>query len=201
MPVAELLNEKKVLLFILLVFPGLVSMVVYRLLLPAKAIEWKNAIVEGLFYSIVNFGLCSPLLVLIDLWRVEHPVYAALLLPIVMLIAPIGWPILLVRLLRWKWLVRRLQLPFPTGWDFFFHQKNECFVLLRLRNGDRIGGFFGAGSYAGSFPNHGDIYVRNVYKVTEEGVFLDPVPLSLGFWIRKSEYSVIEFFEVPPPAG
>jgi len=192
-----LLEQQKLFLFIVLVFPGLVSMVVYRLLLPAAPIEWTSGLIQGLFYSIGNFAICSPVLVIFDLLRASHPIIASLLVPLVLLVGPILWPVVLVWLLQADWVARRLQLPFPTGWDFFFHQRVPCFVLITLKDGRKIGGFFDPRSYAGSFPNHGDIYVRHVYKVDVNGEFAGPVKGSLGFWIRKDEYSLIEFFEVP----
>jgi len=33
--------------------------------------------------------------------------------------------------------------------------------------------------------------------VDVNGLFEGPVEDSLGFWVRKNEYSLIEFFEVP----
>lgn len=192
-----LLEEKKLFLFVLLVFPGLVSMVVYRLVLPARPIEWKGAFVQGLFYSIVNFALCSWLLALIDIYGHRYPLSASLAFTVVILVGPILWPILLVRVLGNPWVASRLQLPFPTGWDFFFHQRNPCFVLITLKGGGRVGGFFGPGSYAGSFPDHGDIYLQAVYELTDQGKFGKPVESSRGLWIRKEEYSVVEFFKVP----
>ena len=48
-------------LLLFLVFPGLVSMQVYRMIMPAHRIEWKGAILEGLFYGVVNLVLLSPL--------------------------------------------------------------------------------------------------------------------------------------------
>lgn len=192
-----LLDNQKLFLFVMLVFPGLVSMVVYRLVLPAAPIEWKHGIIQGLFYSVVNYALCSWLLVLIDFWRHSRPLIAAFLFTVVVLVAPIVWPLVARKLLRSQWIAARLQLPFPTGWDFFFDRRIPCFVLITLKNGGMIGGFFGPGSYAGSFPNHGDIYVRHVYKINENGGFLDPVEDSLGLWVQKDEYSLIEFFAVP----
>ncbi len=34
-------------LFLLVVFPGLVSTAIYRLLMPARALEWGNALLQG----------------------------------------------------------------------------------------------------------------------------------------------------------
>lgn len=52
-------------LFMLAVLPGLVSTAVYRLIMPARAVEWGDAVVQGLFYSTVNLVLGAPWLYLI----------------------------------------------------------------------------------------------------------------------------------------
>ena len=49
-------------LFLLVVFPGLVSTTIYRLIMPARALDWANALLQGLFYSAVNFVLGLPFL-------------------------------------------------------------------------------------------------------------------------------------------
>jgi len=50
----NLLSFDKLTYFVVLVFPGLLSIQVYRLLMPAKPIDWSNALLEGLFYSLTN---------------------------------------------------------------------------------------------------------------------------------------------------
>src|ERR1043165_942337 len=52
-------------LFVLLVFPGMVAMRTYRLLMPARQVEWKDSIVEALFFSVLNFAIFFPLIPLI----------------------------------------------------------------------------------------------------------------------------------------
>jgi hypothetical protein len=47
-------NFDQFILFILLIFPGFISMHIYRLLMPAKDIDWKNSIFEALFYDLVD---------------------------------------------------------------------------------------------------------------------------------------------------
>ncbi len=83
-------------LFVVLVFPGLVSMHVYRILMPARDIEWKNSLIEGLFYSTVNFGLFLPLLLLFhrEGFVDQHPLFYTVGMMFVILVGPIMWPYL-----------------------------------------------------------------------------------------------------------
>ena len=92
----------------------------------------------------------------------------------------------------------KLQLPFPTAWDFFFDQRKDTFVLIHLQNGNKIGGYYGENSYATSYTHEGDIFIEKAIKVDQNGVFLKVVEDSCGILIRKDEYNLIEFFNTKP---
>lgn len=184
--------------FILFVVPGLVSMSTYRLLMPARAIEWSNGLLQGLFYSSLNFVLLAPLIAhLADPgFPRSHPWLFWVGLVLVLLAFPASWPVLLRRVFRWNWVTSRIHIPYPTAWDYLFDMKEPVFVLVHLNKGGLVGGYWGRNSYAGSFPNHGDIYLEAVYKVTERGGFGDPIKNTRGILLRRDEYSYIELFEV-----
>ncbi len=187
--------------FLLLVFPGLVSTTIYRLIMPSRALDWGNALVQGLFYSAINFVLGLPFLfwLVVGYDPLSHPVRYSLAAILLLLITPIASPLVLVALFKSKWLARRIQIPYPTAWDFFFDQREPGFVLIHLANEKLLGGYWGANSYAGSYPNDGDIYLEAVYSVDEAGQFSEPVPNTSGVLLRKEQYSYIELFSVPEP--
>ncbi len=60
-----------------------------------------------------------------------------------------------------------------------------------------IGGFFGEGSYATAYPDEGNIYLKAVYNMNNDGTFSDPVELTKGLLITKDQYTYIEFFDIP----
>ena len=183
-------------LFVLLVFPGLVSMHVYRILMPARDIDWKNAVIEALFYSTLNFGLFLPLLILIhrDAFDTNHPmIYIAGML-LVVLVGPIFWPYIWCKLIRSKKLVNKFQLPYPTAWDYFFDKREPAFVLVHLKKGKKIGGYYGPNSYATSYPRDGDIFLESVIKVDDDGKFLYIIDDTKGMFVRKDDYQLVEFF-------
>ncbi len=186
-------------LIVLAVFPGLVSLQMYRLLMPARPLEWKDALLQGLFYSIINFVLLAPLVVFLgDLSHLDrHPLTYWSALGGVLLVGPILWPFLLRLLFRWKWLQSRIHLPYPTAWDYFFESRDPAFLLIRLKDGKSLGGYWGPGSFAGSFPNDGDIYLEAVYSLKEDGTFGAPIDGTRGALIRKDQYTCIELFGVP----
>ena len=193
------LNATSLGLFALAVFPGLMSTAVYRLVMPARAVEWGNAVVQGVFYSTVNFALGLPFLYLLvfgyDPLREPLRYTAAAIL--LLLVLPILWPLLLVRIFKSKKLARKIQIPYPTAWDYLFDRREPLFLLVHLNSGALIGGYYGGNSYAGSFPNDGDIYIEAVYGTDEHGKFGRSIPDTRGVLLRKEQYSFIEFFSVP----
>jgi len=188
-----------IVLFILFVFPGLISMHIYRLLLPAKDIDWKTVVVQASFYSSLNFALSLPILVLIHRanFPTTHPITYVVLLMAVLLVFPVLLPIIWSMLLNWNWLMNKLQHPFQTAWDYFFNLRKSVFVLIHLKDGTMVGGYYGPNSYATSFPNEGDIFLEAVFQVDDKGEFGDKIEETGGILIKKSDYTFIEFFNVP----
>jgi hypothetical protein len=187
---------------ILAVFPGLVATQVYRLLMPARPLEWKDALLQGVFYSIVNFTLLLPVVLFVINTdnQASHPVWYWGALLLVLLVGPIAWPFVLRRAFRWKWLRTRVHLPYPTTWDYFFDSREPAFLLIRLSDGKSLGGYWGPNSYAGSFPNDGDIYLEAVYLVNSDGTFGKPFEGTKGALLRRDQYICIELFSVPETA-
>ncbi len=187
----------KFVLFIILVLPGLISMHIYRLFIPAKDIDWKNSIFEALFYSSINFGLLLPLIIPIHKkgFSTSHPFIYIMGMVVIIFVGPIIWPYIWTKLLKSKFLKARFQLPFPTAWDFFFSKRKSAFVLIHLTNGNKIGGYYGPNSYATSYPREGDIFIEKSIRVDQNGRFLEVISDSCGFLIRKNEYELIEFFK------
>lgn len=107
------------------------------------------------------------------------------------------WPFALVALFKSDQIARRIQIPYPTAWDFFFDRRESSFFLVHLNNGALLGGYYGSDSYAGSYPNDGDIDLEAVYDVDEAGHFGEPVVNTRGVLLRKEQYSYIELFSIP----
>jgi hypothetical protein len=194
------LDVTTVALFMLVVFPGLISINVYRLVMPARPLDWTNALLQGLFYSGTNFVLGLPILYLLVFGAnpVEHPARYFIAAVLVLLVTPVLWPVLVVAALRSKRFLRRVQVAYPTAWDFFFDSHEPVFVLVHLNNGALLAGYCGAASYAGSSPSDGDIYLEAVYRTTSSGGIGEPMPNSRGVLLYRSQYSYVELIAVPP---
>jgi hypothetical protein len=142
--------------------------------------------------SLSAYRFCSDWSLGTIRFYIQSDTAAAILL---LFVTPVAWPIILVAVFKSKrW--ARLQIPYPTAWDAFFAQREPTFVLVHLNDGNLLGGYWGAHSFAGSFPNDGDIYLEGVYAVDALGRFRKPIADTRGALLRKEQYSYVELFAV-----
>ena len=101
-----------------------------------------------------------------------------------------------------RWLLRHCGLHLPhvleSAWDWKFLNFPESLMTLTLRDGSRISGWCGAGSFIGSDPKDRDIYLVQVYDVDEAGNWAIRTP-GKGVYIAGGEVRIIEF--IPISAG
>ena len=192
-------------LFIAVSLPGLVSMHVYRLLFAHHDIDWKTAFQESIFWGSLNLAVMGTPAYFVLTCLHGTPIWLQWLtfavgIPLFVLVVPTLLPFLWREILKWKIMqFVVINRPCPTAWDHFFGvlRKGKCHVLVHLKNGEKIAGFYGSDSYATSFPRNGDLYLEQTIKVDSEGVFLGYVDNTLGLIISRDEYSYIELFAVP----
>jgi hypothetical protein len=186
-------------LFIIFVFPGLLSLKVYGLIIASDKQNWSNAILEGLFFSILNFVLLSPVIYYLSKAK-EFFWYHYLLVILTLVIAPVIWPCIYKKITSYKRFKKYFLLPHITSFDYYFDRKEPVFVRLRLKNGEVIGGYFGNKSYASGYPTEGDLYLEAVYSISEDDdKFLEPIEGTDGLLITKDEYCYMELLSVPKP--
>jgi hypothetical protein len=194
-------------LFIAVSLPGLVSMHVYRLVFAHHDLDWKTAFQESVFWGLLNLAIFAvfaiPVYGVLTCFS-GMPTYLmwivlTLAIPFFIFVLPALLPLLWNRILMWDIVRSVVNFPCPTAWDWFFGvlRKEKCFVLVHLKNGEKIAGYYGSDSYATSFPRNGDIYLEKTVKVDNEGNFLDFVDNTLGLIVTRDEYSYVELFEVP----
>ncbi len=180
-----------------LVWPGLVSIHVYRLLIPSARLDWAQGILQGFFFTVIDYVLGLPLLLfLLRTDNLEHhPIVYWTSLILLWLVGPVVLPVF------WKWirgkrfLGRYLQQPYITPWDFYFDRRQPVFMLIHLNNGHLLAGYWGPGSYASGYPEQGDLYLSAVYSVDTKGQIGKPIPSTQGLLITKDQYTYIELFE------
>lgn len=98
-----------------------------------------------------------------------------------------------------RWLLRHCGLHLPhaldSAWDWKFQNFPASRVTLTLKDGSRIHGWCGAGSFIGSDPKDRNIYLVQVYDVDDQGNWTMKIP-GKGVYITGGEVRIIEF--LPP---
>jgi hypothetical protein len=84
----------------------------------------------------------------------------------------------------------------PKSWDYHFAKEEPYWILITLKNGNRTGGFFGAHSFASSFPAEEDLYIEELWVIDDEGRFKQQIENSGGCLIRRNDINLIEFFKL-----
>jgi hypothetical protein len=127
---------------------------------------------------------------LFNILKQVHPVFAY---GVVFIVLPILWPVLFYNLAKIPFFRTRLT---PTAWDHFFNLKEDCFILLHLKNGLMLGGLYTAKSFASSYPEKEDLYLSELWKLDENGAFREPIENSGGLLISFEEVNFIEIFKL-----
>ena len=191
--------------FIVAVFvPGFVFDAVISRFIPRHANPMRELVLLRLLTaSAFNYAVCSPLIYLLATGSLLSwsPIGQAIAwLAIICLV-----PLLLALITAWAsqqgllaWFANRASLrsinPVPTGWDWIFSRTERCYVLVTLRDGRQIAGFFGKQSMASSDRERKDLYLERAFVMPTEGPWQE-VENSKGVYIDGSQISSIEFRE------
>lgn len=121
---------------------------------------------------------------------------------LITIIAPVTIGFLLGLEAQNKWIYNRLRKfnfniihPTETSWDYKFNKVAEGYgehVIITLKNGKRVAGFFDENSFASSDLNKRDLYIANTYKIdkdTKKWTLLDRT----GVLIDMEQISKVEF--------
>jgi vacuolar-type H+-ATPase subunit I/STV1 len=189
----EIFDINRIQLILIFIIPGFVSYKVWSLLIPSKDIAIKDYIIEIICYSFINFAL---LFWLINIAENIQGLLQSLLYLIILFIAPIIWPLIWIKIVKSKRLKGKIVYPTPKAWDFFFGLGKPCFMLIHLHTGKMIGGLYYLDSYSSSYPQQKDLYLKEVWNITEKGEFLNKIEATEGLLIS---YDVIEYIELFNP--
>lgn len=115
--------------------------------------------------------------------------------PLIMLsffIAPIVWPFLLVWILTAMEHARWIQPRARTSWDHFVGNLREgCFIIVHLSDGSFIGGRFGQQCHAGGYPEHGHLFIEEIWDTDADGQFTGIAYEGQGIILRPFDYKFI----------
>lgn len=184
------------------IVPGFISDSVLASIVPRRA-EGKDTLFLRYFtLSCLNYALWVWLIYLLP--RLEffniHPLFSALSWLIIIFVSPLILGLILGKQSRKGWvsgLLNQIGInpihPIPTAWDFSFYDTHSLWVLVTLKDGSQVGGFFGVDSFASSDQNERDLYIQKIYRVMDEGPWQE-IPNNKGILIKGNEIRNIEFW-------
>ncbi|ALK07873.1 DUF6338 family protein [Blastochloris viridis] len=190
----DLLKEfdtyRAIALFALLALPGFISIQVWRLLVPATERNLKDIIPEALAFGLLNAAVGAPPVLLFAATPGQAYGFAFLVLVVLPTLWPFAVRSALERLERANLILNRAR----TGWDAAFLRREPYFVIVHLKDGRRIGGYYGTDSYAGLHPCSGHLYLEQTWTLDASGRFVTPVADSRGLVLRPDDYHFVELF-------
>jgi len=180
--------------FILFVLPGFISLKVWTQIVPSPERPLKDVIGEVIAFGILNSAIVAPLLLF---WRPSETQTLYISLVVGLVILPAVWPFLLagtVRILQ-RWNI--ILIPERGASDYVFSLGEPFFIIVHLKDGRRIGGYYGDNSFAGLFPDSGHLYLEEVWNLDHTGTFIDAVPDTKGIVLKPDDYAFLELKSVP----
>lgn len=189
-------DESKILLFIAFVVPGFIAIKAYELLVPSRYIDSSRQIVDAVSYSCINYAI-----LLWPIYFVESriafdkaPSLYILFWSFVLFVAPIVWVVAWRFLRQWSLFQSFIPHPVQKPWDFVFGKRRCYWVVVTLKDGEKIAGKFGTGSFASSAPAEEQIYLEEEWILNQDGGFERPADQSAGIIILSSEIRSVEFY-------
>jgi len=189
-------EQDKLFLFIAFVIPGFVSLKAYELLFPSQKIESGKQIVDAITYSCVNYGLLFWLILYVEQikLRESHSFIYFIFYIFVLFVAPIVWVLLLKKIRSTETFQKNAPHPIQKPWDYVFGKRMPYWVIVTLKNGNKIAGSYDTKSFASSAPAGEQLYLEEAWVLNEDEGFERPRERSKGIIILSSEMVSIEFF-------
>jgi hypothetical protein len=196
-------NWDGLLRLVLLILPGIVFFETFKRFVE-RPFPGKEVYIAKVLYASMLFFLANS--VLLYLWSRTPDGYRFAIpdpiqLPLQAIAIPFVAAIVLAALDQRRWFVRLAAWmgvaavdPSPGGWDLFFGKRESAFVIIGLKDGSKVFGYFGSNSMASTDATSRDIYLERVYRLPDNPS--DPwieVPGSKGILILQSEMQYMEF--------
>lgn len=86
--------------------------------------------------------------------------------------------------------------PTPTAWDKAFQARGPCFIRVLNKDGRWIGGYYGPGSYATSYPEDPEVFLEQAFEISDDGTFGEVVHGTSGVLINCREIQLLQVVEL-----
>lgn len=176
---------------VLFALPGFISLQIWALIVPSSERSFADVLPEAIGFGVLNAMVAGPLVVAIapaNPWAL----YALLLVTLVGF--PAVWPFVVKAALQRLYRLGVILNPARNGWDAAFLSREPYFVIVHLKDGRRIAGYYGYNSYAGVYPASGHLYLESIWTLDENGNFSGRAQGSKGMIPRPDDYHLVELF-------
>lgn len=182
-----------------LLIPGALIVYVRSLFLTGRRQLHREATLTYVIISILYLALALPAFTLLynstEVAWLHYVLWVLLILVI-----PLATGILIGAAHQHEWLgfirdLLRLKIvhPMPTAWDRMFGMQKPQWLVVRLKDGSSVLGYYGGNSFASSDPSERDVYIERVYLAGTEGRWQ---PTKNGILLQSSQIASIEFMEI-----
>lgn len=188
----------KIILFIAFFVPGFISIKAYQLFFPSFIRKTQDQLLDAIAYSAINYSLLFiPILSVENSRLIEyHPNIYYFFYFLVLFVSPIALVYFWKKIRHTSWFQNNAPHPTLKPWDYFFAQRNNCWVKVTLMNGAVIGGKFSSKSFASNAPAPEQIYLEESWKMNDMGGFDKIKEKTMGVIILSAEISTIEFYKL-----
>lgn len=176
---------------ILFALPGFISLQIWSLIVPSSERSFADMLPEAIGFGVLNAMVAGPFVLLV---APTNPWALYFLLLVTLVGLPALWPFAVKATLRRLHRLNLILNPARNAWDAAFLSREPYFVIVHLKDGRRIGGYYGYGSYAGVHPSSGHLYLESIWGLDAEGKFTEAVSGSRGMILRPDDYHFIELF-------
>lgn len=189
-------DTNQFILFVAFVIPGFISLKVYDLLYPSENFDSTKRIIEAVTFSCFNYAILY-----IPIYHIERlslydssPFLYATFYIITLLVFPILLALLASKIRNLKCIQNRLPHPQKTPWDFVFQQRLSYWLIIELKDGEKIAGKYSNKSFTSSYPTPQQIYLEEKWILNEDGGLERPRDRTAGVLISSEQIISIELF-------
>ncbi len=192
----EALSFDKISLITIFFVPGFVYLKSNKLLFPEVISDFSKDLYEAIGFSFINAIFSYyPLHFLHSInFHINYKFLYYIIILVFIIILPILYSLIFFYISQHKWFSRFIVHPTKSAWDSFFSKRESYYVIVTLKNGQKIGGKYGLNSFSSTYPNPKEIYLEEVWKLNDQNGFDEIVERTEGILITENEISTIEFY-------
>lgn len=81
----------------------------------------------------------------------------------------------------------------PNSWDFAFDSEQDLLLVVTLRDGNRVAGYYGRRSHSGYGTRTRDLFLEERWDFNDDGTALQgPAHRSVGIWLGADDIVAVE---------